>query len=153
METLVLVLPQTTRTLHSLHSTLIINSYYLASFPGLPCFYLLFVLEWKTSEKQGRPGSIHHKWTQGKQKVGRGRYSNVSVPNLKVSFLLVMTSSFNHAEVWSPKLWQSTQTDNLVRCFSGWTIVSANGGKNGGSLGMRVVMNQIHGDKNGDAWE
>ena len=38
--------------------------------------------------------------------------------------------------------------NNLVRCFSGWTIVNANGGKNGGSLGMRVVMNQIHGGKN-----
>ena len=38
----------------------------LSSFPGLPCFYLpLFCLynntrERKTSEKQRRPGSIHH---------------------------------------------------------------------------------------------
>ena len=35
----------------------------LASFPGLPCFYLFIhnnTREGKTSEKQGKPGSIHH---------------------------------------------------------------------------------------------
>ena len=34
---------------------------------------------------------------------GRGRYSNVYVLNLKVSFLSVKMNSFHHAKVWSPK--------------------------------------------------
>ena len=43
-------------------------------------------------------------WMQGGHGGGRGRYSNIYVLNLKASFLLVKTSGFDHAKVWSPKL-------------------------------------------------
>ena len=55
----------------------------------------------KSREGLGAFITIGHKV----DKVGKGRYSNMYVPHLKVNFLPVMTSSFNHAEVWSPKLW------------------------------------------------
>ena len=73
-------------------------------------FYLLFAFnnarERKTSKKQGRPGSIHHvsdvKWTRGGCKGADIPICNIL--NLKASFLPVMTSGFNHANVCSPKL-------------------------------------------------
>ena len=44
----------------------------------------------------------------------RGRYSNMYVLNLKVSFLPVKTSSFDHTNVWSPKLQWNARTDDPV---------------------------------------
>ena len=41
--------------------------------------------------------------------------------NLKASFLPVKTSSFNHANIWNPKLWQKAWTNDPVRCFGSWT--------------------------------
>ena len=61
--------------------------------------------EWKTNKKVGWPGSIHH--VSGCEvNVGGGwavKLKYVCVLNLKVSFLVVKTSSFDHTNVWSPK--------------------------------------------------
>ena len=80
----------------------------LSSFPGLPCFYLLFAFiitrEQKTGKKWGRPGSIHH-MSGCEMDVGGEGYSNIYGLNFKMSFLPVKTSSFHHAKVWSPKTW------------------------------------------------
>ena len=52
----------------------------IASFPGLPHFYLLFAfaIVHGTNEKQGRPGSIYHVWTRGGY---RGRRANIQICN------------------------------------------------------------------------
>ena len=79
-------------------------------FPGLPYFYLLFAVT--IIHRSGRPvkngeglyRSIHHMSGREVDIGGEGRYSNMYVLNLKVSFLLVKTSSFNHTNVWSTKL-------------------------------------------------
>ena len=68
-------------TVHSLSFTYRLNyllHFSIASFPGLLCFYLPFAntCERRTSEKQGRPGSIHHvndvKWMWGGRWGGGG---------------------------------------------------------------------------------
>ena len=82
----------------------------LASFPGLPRFYLSFncvhnnTREWKTGEKRGRPGSIHHVSGRKVDIGGEGLiFINIYVLNLKASFLPVKMSSFHHAKVRSLK--------------------------------------------------
>ena len=55
--------------------------------------------EWKTSEKWGRPGSIHHVSGHEVDVGGRDQYSNTYLLNLKASFLPLKTSSFHHAKV------------------------------------------------------
>ena len=52
--------------------------------------------------------------------VGRGGYSNMYTLSLKLSFLLFKRSSFDHVNIWSPKLRQSTWTDDSVSCFHSW---------------------------------
>ena len=73
--------------------------------PFLPSVFFHYnTREQKTSEKWGRPRSIHHVSGCEVDVGRRGRYSNMYILNLKASFLLVKMSSFDHAEVWSPKL-------------------------------------------------
>ena len=81
------------------------NPICLASFPPFVssvCFHNN-TQEWKTGEKQGRPGSIHHVSGRKVDVGGRGQYSNIYILSLRASFLPVKTSSFHHAKVWSPK--------------------------------------------------
>ena len=51
---------------------------------------------------------VDARWTRGGCKVDIRRegqiFKYVTYFNLKASFLPVMTNSFNHAKVWSPKL-------------------------------------------------
>ena len=73
---------------------------------------------WKTGEKlkQERPETIHHVSGCG----GEGPISKYVRTKQKASFLLVKTSSFHHAKIWSPKLQWSARMDNPVRCFGSW---------------------------------
>ena len=48
-----------------------------------------------------------------------GIWPQTDALNLKTSILQVKMSSFVHTKVWSPKLWQSVQTDDPVHCFGG----------------------------------
>ena len=57
-------------------------SIYLALFPGLLRFYLLFVFtiiheSRRPAKKQRRPGSIHHVSGRDMDIGGRGRYTNI----------------------------------------------------------------------------
>ena len=83
----------------------------LASFPGLPHFYLQFAL---IIHGNGRPAKFKTRkhwedlsceWTRGGCR-GEGltfKYVFTNL-NLKVSFLPLKASSFDHTKVWSPKL-------------------------------------------------
>ena len=75
--------------------------------PKPPPFYLCVhdAQEWKTGEKRGRPGNIHHVSGCEVDVEGRGRYPNIYGQNLKASFLPLKTSSIHHIKVWSPKTW------------------------------------------------
>ena len=77
-------------------------------------------MERKTNKKWGRLGSVHHTCMSGNQVDvggggGRGQYSNMYLLNLKESFLLVKTSSFNHG--LQSKTAAECSTDDLVHCF------------------------------------
>ena len=61
--------------------------------------------EWKTGEKRGRPGSIHHVSGLKVDVGGGGIFKYICTKNLKVSFLPLKTNSFHHAKVWSQKEW------------------------------------------------
>ena len=83
-------------------------NYTIASFLGLPCFFLFSVQGkvWAHSSRE---------WTWSGRRGGGGRYSNMYKQSLKASFLLIKMSSFNHANVWSQEL--------LVDCSNGWSNV------------------------------
>ena len=63
----------------------------------------------KSNKKQGRPELIHHMSGHEVDVGGRGWYSNMYVLNLKVSFLLVKMSSFDH------------ESRTAVDCSNGWS--------------------------------
>ena len=74
----------------------------LASFPGLPHFYLPLAFtiihgSKRPAKKWGRPGSIHH---VRRCEVDVGGEGPIYLLNLKASFLPVKMSSFHHAKVW-----------------------------------------------------
>jgi len=60
--------------------------------------------EWQKLKPERSRSNYHISWREV-DVGGRGRYSNMYVLNLKVSFLPVKMSSFDHVKVWSPKLW------------------------------------------------
>ena len=86
-----------------------------ASFPGLPRSYLLFAFTIihgsRRAAKNGEGlGAFIMAMTSGRCEVDVGGWGVIlkimsNVLNLKASFLPVKMSSFDHAEVWSPKLW------------------------------------------------
>ena len=77
----------------------------------------LLMIYTREQKKRGRPRSIHHmkdvRWTQRGHREKGLIFKYVDyVLNLKASFLLVKTSSFDHTKVWSPKLWYPVEHSN-----------------------------------------
>ena len=92
----------------------------LAPFPGLPHFYLpfVFIIIHRSGRPAKRPGSINH--VSGREVDIRVRGQcfvwSMYILNLKVSFLPVKTSSFDHVKVWS-------RSKTVVKCSNRWSSV------------------------------
>ena len=76
---------------------MVFTNMHISLVPRPPPFYLPFAFtiihgSGRPAKKRGRPGSIHHVSGREVDVGGRGRYSNINVLNLKVSFLQVKTS-------------------------------------------------------------